>query len=168
MSFIRKYRLWIIILLIVVGVIGGLWAVYIKVMENMWPTTVLVGERARIRVNEIVISLPPSVTDIYWYEQAQMDAAHYYLAFSGPRDVLDKTVEQLTGKKLTDLVPWKGQIHRDDNLYGPDAGDPENKKYKTKLYDLDDVKDGLFYQDEAGFHVVIYDRKKGRVYASCE
>lgn len=139
------------------------------VFHNIWENGSL-GEDPYVRFDEKARDeigwngqpFPAAITDIYYYQEGMLNRT-IFIAFSGPRQELDRLVEVKTGKKIAELSPWRGQIKKDDWTYKPGVHWP---KFKTIFYNPDRVSKGLFMEipgAEDGWHL-LYDREGERVY----
>jgi len=132
----------------------------LQLISKFGKPIVYYDDKAREEIIRTGNKLPTSATDLYYYIDGFQEHT-IFIAFSGPRADLDRFVEDATGKKIETLAAWKGQVERDDIIYGPANRYP---KYRTNLYNLDQVKHG-YYADERMFSgYLVYDRENGRVY----
>lgn len=109
-----------------------------------------------------VFNISDNVKNSYFYMDGFQDHT-IFIAFSDDRERIDEIVKEKTGKELEELEPWDKQIGVHDFNYRPGAYDAI---YRNKLYNPDNVKNGLFYQKReqwSGWHI-IYDLEESKLY----
>ncbi|MBI5845335.1 MAG: hypothetical protein HZB23_11775 [Deltaproteobacteria bacterium] len=132
-----------------------------KATENTSKPKIFINSEA-IKIIKDEFKLKNNVINAYFYTDGFQDHT-IFIAFSADKSDLEKLISKITGKQINELETWNKQIQKFDFIYGPGQID---KAYRTPLYNLDTVKDGLFFKKDDGevhWHLV-YDRKNSRLY----
>ena len=82
---------------------------FFKFYSDFGKPIIYFDNQARDTINRNGFTLSPSITDPYYFITGFQDHIEF-VAFSGPREVLDNIVEKKTGKKISGLSAWKNQV----------------------------------------------------------
>jgi hypothetical protein len=163
-AFYKGMSVGIFIMLLIVG------AWFIRTYVEKWSHPLAcTGTEARENIVKFGFKLNDLVTDPYFFTDNTIGDHTTFLSFSGQEKVLDKIVEEKTGKKVTQLPRWESLVKERKELeQAPVDPGALYEQYRTLLYEYENVKDGVCFVDKIpqgmGFWYLSYNRKQGRVY----